>query len=62
MLCAECYKEIPACEVYYKEQDTDQCFCSTDCLLDHQIYSHMVTLETSTGEESKLNEDESYDD
>ena len=35
MLCAECYKEIPACEVYYKEQDTDQCASvqRTACLI-----------------------------
>lgn len=44
---ANCYKEIPAGKSYYKHQDTNQSYCSLDCLIDHTI-----TLETSEGEES----------
>lgn len=51
MFCANCYKEIPVGKSYYKHQDTNQSYCSLDCLLDWLIYAHAVTLETSKGEE-----------
>ena len=47
MFCANCYKEIPAGKSYYKHQDTNQSYCSLDCLNDHMIYTHTITLETS---------------
>lgn len=47
MSCANCYKEIPAGKSYYKHHDTNQSYCSLDCLIDHTI-----TLETSEGEKS----------
>lgn len=47
MFCANCYKEIPAGKAYYKHQDTNQSFCTLDCLNDWLIYAHAVTLETS---------------
>lgn len=47
MFCANCYKEIPADKSYYKHQDTNQSYCSLDCLNDHMIYTHTITLETS---------------
>lgn len=52
MFCANCYKEIPAGKSYYKHQDTNQSYCSLDCLNDHMIYSHTITLEMSEGAES----------
>ena len=47
MFCANCYKEISAGKSYYKHQDTNQSYCSLDCLNDHMIYTHTITLETS---------------
>lgn len=47
MFCANCYNEIPAGKSYYKHQDTNQSYCSLDCLNDHMIYTHTITLETS---------------
>ncbi len=59
MFCANCYKEIPAGKSYYKHQDTNQSYCSLDCLNDHMIYTHSVTLETSEGEERvEVNDDD----
>ena len=52
MFCANCCKEIPAGKSYYKHQDTNQSYCSLDCLNDHMIYTHVLTIETSEGEES----------
>ena len=52
MFCANCYKEIPADKSYYKHQDTNQSYCSLDCLNDHMIYTHTITLETSEGAET----------
>lgn len=52
MFCANCFREIPAGKGYYKQQDTNQSFCSLDCLNDYMIYSHAVTLEASEGEET----------
>ena len=49
MFCANCYKEIPVGKSYYKHQDTNQSYCSLDCLNDHMIYTHTITLETSEG-------------
>ena len=57
MFCANCYKEIPADKSYYKHQDTNQSYCSLDCLNDHMIYTHTITLETSEGEESTEEQD-----
>ena len=42
MFCANCYKEIPAGKSYYKHQDTNQSYCSLDCLNDHMIYTHTI--------------------
>ena len=53
MFCANCYKEIPAGKSYYKHQDTNQSYCSLDCLNDHMIYTHVLTIETSDGEALK---------
>lgn len=47
MFCANCYKEIPIGKRYYKHQDTNQTFCSLDCMNDWLIYCQAVTLETS---------------
>ncbi len=47
MFCANCYNEIPIGKRYYKHQDTNQSFCSLDCMNDWLIYSQAVTLETS---------------
>ena len=47
MFCANCYKEIPVGKSYYKHRDTNQSYCSLDCLNDHMIYTHTITLETS---------------
>ncbi len=47
MFCANCYKEIPVSKRYYKHQDTNQNFCSLNCMNDWLIYSQAVTLETS---------------
>lgn len=44
MFCANCYNEIPAGKSYYKHQDTNQSYCSLDCLNDHMIYTHTITL------------------
>ena len=52
MFCANCYKEIPAGKSYYKHQDTNQSYCSLDCLNDHMIYSHTITIDMSEGAES----------
>ncbi len=52
MFCANCYNEIPIGKRYYKHQNTNQSFCSLDCMNDWLIYSQAVTLETSEGEES----------
>ena len=49
MFCANCYKEIPAGKSYYRHHDTNQSYCSLDCLNDHMIYTHTITLETSEG-------------
>ena len=57
MFCANCYNEIPAGKSYYKHQDTNQSYCSLDCLNDHMIYTHTITLETSEGEESTEEKD-----
>ena len=57
MFCANCYKEIPAGKSYYKHQDTNQSYYSLDCLNDHMIYTHTITLETSEGEESTEEQD-----
>ena len=51
MFCANCYREIPASKGYYKHQDTNQSFCTLDCLNDWLIYAHAVTLETGEGDE-----------
>ena len=56
MFCANCYKEIPAGKSYYKHQDTNQSYCSLDCLNDHMIYTYTITLETSEGEEKDNDE------
>ena len=56
MFCANCYNEIAAGTAYYRHQRTDQGFCSLDCLNDYQIYSHMITIERSEGEESEMDE------
>ena len=48
---------IPAGKSYYKHQDTNQSYCSLDCLNDHMIYTHTITLETSDGEESTEEQD-----
>ena len=42
---------------YYKHQDTNQSYCSLDCLNDHMIYTHVLTIETSEGEESTEEQD-----
>lgn len=47
MFCANCYNEIPIGKRYYKHQNTNQSYCSLDCLNDHMIYTHVITLETS---------------
>lgn len=47
MFCANCYKEIPIENAYFKHQNTNQCFCSLDCLNDYMIVCHAVTIETS---------------
>jgi len=47
MFCANCYKEIPVSKGYYKHQDTNQSFCSLNCMNDWLIYCKAVTLETS---------------
>ncbi len=52
MFCANCYKEIPAGKSYYKHQDTNQSYCSLDCLNDYMIYTHTITLETSKSAEN----------
>lgn len=57
MFCASCYKEIPVGKSYYKHQDTNQSYCSLDCLNDHMIYTHTITLETSEGAESSEEQD-----
>lgn len=57
MFCANCYKEIPTGKSYYKHQDTNQSYCSLDCLNDHMIYTHTIILETSEGEESTEEQD-----
>lgn len=51
MFCANCYKEIPAGKSYYRHHDTNQPYCSLDCLNDHMIYTHTITLEASEGNE-----------
>ena len=56
MFCVNCYKEIPTGKSYYKHQDTNQSYCSLDCLNDHMIYTHTITLETSEGEEKTSEE------
>ena len=48
MFCANCYKEIPAGKSYYKHQDTNQSYCSLDCLNDHMIYKNVAMLPTET--------------
>lgn len=59
MFCANCYKEIPAGKAYYKHRDTNQSFCTLDCLNDWLICAHAVTLETSEGEEGfEVNDDD----
>lgn len=59
MFCANCYREIPAGKAYYKHRDTNQSFCTLDCLNDWLIYAHAVTLETSEGEERfEVNDDD----
>jgi len=57
MFCANCYKEIPVGKSYYKHQDTNQSYCSLDCLNDHMIYTHTITLETSEGAETTEEQD-----
>ena len=57
MFCANCYREIPVGKAYYKHRDTNQSFCTLDCLNDWLIYVHAVTLETSEGEESTEEQD-----
>lgn len=47
MFCANCYKEIPVSKGYYKHQDTNQSFCSLNCMNDWLIYCKAVTLEMS---------------
>lgn len=51
MFCANCYKEIRAGKGYYKHHETNQSFCSLDCLNDWLIHCHIITLETSEGGE-----------
>lgn len=59
MFCANCYKEITAGKAYYKHQDTNQSFCTLDCLNDWLIHTHAVTLETGEGEERvEVNDDD----
>lgn len=53
MFCANCYKEIPAGKSYYRHQDTNQPYCSLNCLNDHIT----ITLETSEGKESTEEQD-----
>ena len=57
MFCANCYNEIPKGKSCYRHQDSNQSFCSQECLLDWLIYAHAVTLETSEGEESSDKQD-----
>ena len=47
MFCANCYKEILVGKGYYKHQDTNQSFCSLNCMNDWLIYCQAVTLEMS---------------
>ena len=59
MFCASCYREIPAGKAYYKHWDTNQSFCTLDCLNDWLIYAHAATLDTSEGEERfEVNDDD----
>ncbi len=55
MFCANCYKEIPIESAYFKHQNTNQCFCSLDCLNDYMIGCHAVTIETNNGKEQNYN-------
>ena len=55
MFCANCYKEISAGKSYYRHQYTHQPYCSLDCLNDHMINTHTITLETSEGKEAPRN-------
>jgi hypothetical protein len=55
MFCANCYKEIPVGKGYYKHQNTNQSFCSLDCMNDWLIYCQAVTLETSESEDEDEN-------
>ena len=60
MFYANCYKEIPSGKSYYRHQDSNQSYCSLDCLNDHMIYTHALTIEMSDGNESteELDDDE----
>ena len=57
MFCANCYKEIPAGKSYYKHQDTNQSYCSFNDPAAPEIYTHVLTIETSEGEESNEEQD-----
>ena len=57
MFCANCYKEIPVSKGYYKHQDTNQNFCSLNCMNDWLIYCKAITLETSEDAESTEEQD-----
>lgn len=59
MFCANCYNEIPEDKSCYRHQNTNQRFCSQDCLIDWLIYSNAVRLETSEDEtEDESNSEE----
>ena len=58
MFCANCYKEIPAGKSYYRHQDTNQPYCSLDCLNDHMIYTRSTPVASREGSESTEEQDD----
>lgn len=58
MFCANCYKEIPIENAYFKHQNTNQCFCSLNCMNDWLIHSQAITIEISKSSDENQSKSE----